>query len=85
VTMMLSGAQGWPVLEDYYKSVAAELSSRAGRMIEHQTYKQLCGEFHSASAFGFSVAVGLAQRNQSGVLLYTLSPRGSKALCCVQP
>ncbi|MEI2724284.1 MAG: beta-ketoacyl synthase N-terminal-like domain-containing protein [Verrucomicrobiota bacterium] len=85
VAIFLSGAQGWPVLEDDYRSVAAELSARAGRTIEHQTYKQLCGEFHSASAFGFSVAVDLVQRIRSGVLLYTLSPRGGKALCCVQP
>jgi hypothetical protein len=85
VTMFLSGARGWPILETHYNAVAAELSARAGRRIEHQTYKQLCGEFHSASAFGFSVAVGLVQRNGSGVLLYTLSPRGAKALCCVQP
>ncbi len=85
VAVFLSGAQGWPMLENYYNSVAAELSARAGRTIEHQTYKQLCGEFHAASAFGFSVAVGLVQRNRSGVLLYTLSPRGGKALCCVQP
>ena len=85
VTVLLSGAGGWPVLENYYRAVAAELSVRAGRTIEHQTYKQYCGEFPAASAFGFSVAVGLAQRQKSGVLLYTLSPRGSKALCCVQP
>jgi hypothetical protein len=85
VEIFLSGARGWPVLENCYNSVAAELSVRAGRTIEHQTYKQLCGEFHSASAFGFSVAVGMAQQNRSGVLLYTLSPRGGKALCCVRP
>ncbi|HEU0008642.1 MAG TPA: beta-ketoacyl synthase chain length factor, partial [Verrucomicrobiae bacterium] len=85
VDVLLSGAKGWTVLEDHYNSVAAELSVRAGRKIEHRTYKQRCGEFPSASAFGFSLAVDLAQRSRRGVLLYTLSPRGGKALCCVQP
>jgi len=72
-------------LDENYSAVAAALSKRAGRTIEHQTYKQLCGEFHSASAFGFSVAVNLAREKKCGVLLYTLSPRGAKAICCVQP
>ena len=85
VDVILSGAGGWPELDERYAAVAAALSSRAGRPLEHQTYKQLCGEFQSASAFGFSVAVELAIQRQRGVLLYTLSPRGGKALCCVQP
>ncbi len=85
VDVLVSGAGGWTKLEQYYNAVAAELSARAGRIIEHQTYKQLCGEFHSASAFGFSVAVEVARQRRCGVLLYTLSARGGKALCCVQP
>jgi len=85
VDVLLSGAKGWPALDPMYAAVAAALSARAGRTIEHQTYKQLCGEFHSASAFGFSVAVDLVRQQPRGVLLYTLSPRGGKALCCVQP
>jgi len=85
VAVILSGAGGWPELEEKYAFVAAALAARAGRPLEHQTYKQHCGEFHSASAFGFSVAVELARTRRQGVLLYTLSPRGGKALCCVQP
>jgi hypothetical protein len=85
VDVVLSGAKGWPSLEANYAAVAAALSRRAGRTLEHQTYKQLCGEFHSASAFGFAVAVELARRSRRGVLLYTLSPGGAKAACCVQP
>jgi len=85
IGILLSGGHGLPVLEPLYESMAQEISRRAGRTIEHQTYKQLCGEFHSASAFGFSVAVRLARERQCGVLLYTLSPRGGKALCLVQP
>ena len=69
----------------FSQAVLAALATRAGRKLEHQTYKQLCGEFHAASAFGFSVAVKLVHQGQRGVLLYTLSPRGAKAVCCVQP
>ena len=85
VDVFLSGAKGWPALDENYEAVASALAARAGRTLEHQTYKQHCGEFHSASAFGFSVAVDLVRRGRRGVLLYTLSPRGSKALCCVHP
>lgn len=85
VEIFLSGAGGWPVLEENYFAVAAALSAQAGRTIGHQTYKQWCGEFPSASAFGFSVAVGLVREKKCGVLLYTLSPRGAKAVCCIQP
>jgi 3-oxoacyl-(acyl-carrier-protein) synthase len=85
VEVILSGAGGWPELEEKYAAVAAALTARAGRPLEHQTYKQHCGEFQSASAFGFSVAVELARARRQGVLLYTLSPHGGKALCCVQP
>jgi len=68
-----------------YEAVALALQQRAEKILEHQTYKQLCGEFHSASAFGFSIAVKLAHEKNCGVLLYTLSQRGAKALCVVQP
>ena len=85
VGVILSGAKGYPRLDPFYNSVAAELSVRAGKNLEHQTYKQLCGEFHAASAFGFSLAVKLAHEKNCGVLLYTLSLRGAKAFCCVQP
>ncbi len=85
VAVLLSGAKGFRQLEPRYDAVAAALSKLAGRPLEHQTYKQLCGEFHSASAFGFSVAVNLAHEKKCGVLLYTLSQRGAKAVCLIQP
>jgi 3-oxoacyl-(acyl-carrier-protein) synthase len=85
VEVILSGAGGWQELEEKYADVAVALAARAGRPLEHQTYKQHCGEFQSASAFGFSVAVELARTRRHGVLLYTLSPHGGKALCCVEP
>ncbi|MGZ5505528.1 MAG: beta-ketoacyl synthase N-terminal-like domain-containing protein [Limisphaerales bacterium] len=85
VNVVLSGAKGWPALDAKYAAVVAALSARAGRTLEHQTYKQHCGEFHAASGYGFSVAVELVRQGNHGVLLYTLSPRGGKAICCVQP
>ena len=85
IGVILSGAKGYPQLDPFYESVAAELSLRAGKNLEHQTYKQLCGEFHSASAFGFSIAVQLAREKNCGVLLYTLSLRGAKAVCLIEP
>ena len=83
IDVFLSGAGGWPALDPFYLGVAAALCTRAGRHIEHRTYKQKCGEFHSASAFGFSEAVELVRAGRRGALLYTLSPRGAKALCCL--
>jgi 3-oxoacyl-(acyl-carrier-protein) synthase len=85
VDVILSGAGGWLELEEKYAVVAATLAARAGRPLEHQAYKQHCGEFSSASAFGFSIAVELARTRRVRVLLYTLSPHGGKALCCVEP
>jgi hypothetical protein len=85
VDVLLSGAGGLPALDKMYAAVAVELSERIGRKLEHQTYKQFCGEFHSASAFGFSVAVELVRKGSHGVLMYTLAARGAKALCLVEP
>jgi hypothetical protein len=72
-------------LDPHYQAIVTELSRRTDRPLAQQTYKQDCGEFYSASAYGFSVAVELARQQQGGVLLYTLSVRGGKALCCVEP
>lgn len=85
IDVVLSGAKGWPALDPLYASVVAALSARAGRPLEHQTYKQHCGEFGAASAFGFSVALELVRQRGRGVLLYTLALRGGKALCVLQP
>jgi hypothetical protein len=85
LSVVLSGAKGWLELDEHYSAVVAALSKRAGRALEHQTYKQRCGEFHSASAFGFSVAVGLAHQRKASVLLYTLARGGAKAMCLLEP
>jgi 3-oxoacyl-(acyl-carrier-protein) synthase len=85
VDTVVTGAGGWPELDPMYEALVAALSTRTGRKLDQQTYKPLCGEYHAASAFGFSVAVGIARRSGRGVLLYTLSRRGAKSFCCVQP
>jgi 3-oxoacyl-[acyl-carrier-protein] synthase-1/3-oxoacyl-[acyl-carrier-protein] synthase II len=85
VDLVVSGAGGWPALDPLYKAVLASLSARAGRKLEHLTYKSRCGEFYAASAFGFSVAVDQVRNSRRGALLYTLGMRGAKALCFLQP
>ena len=85
VDVLLSGAGGTPALDPMYGAVAAALSSMTGGRLRHQTYKEHCGEYHSASGFGFSVALSIAHQTGHGVLLYTLGLRGAKALCSVEP
>ncbi|HEU5396914.1 MAG TPA: beta-ketoacyl synthase chain length factor, partial [Verrucomicrobiae bacterium] len=85
IDIVLSGARGFPQLDPLYEGIAAALSGHAGKALEHRTYKRQCGEFHAASAFGFSQAVELAREKRCGVLLLTLSLRGGKAVCCVTP
>ncbi|HEY4414337.1 MAG TPA: beta-ketoacyl-[acyl-carrier-protein] synthase family protein [Verrucomicrobiae bacterium] len=85
IGVILSGAKGYAWLDGRYEAIATALNARAGKNLEHQTYKQLCGEFHSASAFGFSQAVKLAREKNCGVLLFTMSLRGGKSLCVVEP
>jgi 3-oxoacyl-(acyl-carrier-protein) synthase len=85
IKTIITGAKGWPELDPYYDAVIVALSKRIGRTIVQPTYKQHCGEIYSASALGFAKAIELARAQQQPVLLYTLSLRGSKALCCVEP
>lgn len=84
IDLVLSGEGGLPALEPMYHDVIAKLLERTGRTIEHQTYKQSCGEFHAASAFGFSIAVERLRQGKSGVLLFTLSSRGGKGIVLIQ-
>jgi hypothetical protein len=85
VGAIISGAGGWPGLEDRYHSVLAALNVRARRTIDHRTYKQVSGECYSASALGFAAAVELIRQRRCDILLYTLSARGWKSLCWLQP
>ncbi|PIU19166.1 MAG: hypothetical protein COT18_08895, partial [Elusimicrobia bacterium CG08_land_8_20_14_0_20_59_10] len=54
--LLLSGADGDCALDAVYRRVAAQLDGRAGRPVPHGSYKQLCGEYKSASGFGFALA-----------------------------
>jgi hypothetical protein len=85
VDALLCGDKGSVALDPLYAAVGKALAARAGRTLDGHSYKDRCGEFHAASAFGFSVALDLVRRGSRGVLLYTLSLRGAKALCLVQP
>ena len=85
VSAVFSGTGGWAALESHYQTVIAGLSAKVGRKLEHHTYKQDCGEFGAASAFGFAAAVEWVRQNQRGALLYTLCPRGGKSICCIEP
>jgi 3-oxoacyl-(acyl-carrier-protein) synthase len=85
VGAIFSGTGGWAGLEEHYQSVITALTERSGGKIEHRTYKQDCGEFGSASAFGFAAATDWVRPNKRGALLYTLCPRGGKAICCIEP
>ena len=79
IDVVLSGAGGTPMLDRMYAEVTGKLG------LDHRTYKHLCGDHYSASAFGFSQAVELVRAGKRGVLLYTLSVGGAKALCCILP
>jgi hypothetical protein len=100
--LLLTGANGWPRLDDLYIEVASILSDMRRNELRRGAYKQASGEHYSASAFGFFVALGLVRGEidpslclagaprtapQSPpprtVLLYTLAPGGSHALCCL--
>ncbi len=93
VDVLLTGANGESPWDSAYLAVAAVLAKQAGRDIPVAGYKQCCGEHHSASAFGFYVAVGMVRGEIvlpgvstsacRKVVLYTLSPGGGKAVCCV--
>jgi 3-oxoacyl-(acyl-carrier-protein) synthase len=83
--VVVTGAKGFPQLDPRYTEVLLALSRRAGRELEHSTFKQHTGEFLSASAFGFAQAVRLSAERRCSVLLFTLGLRGTKALCCVEP
>jgi 3-oxoacyl-[acyl-carrier-protein] synthase II len=85
IDVVVTGAKGLPELEPMYEAVITGLNERAGKSLEHQTYKQSCGEFHAASAFGFSKAIDVLRRGKCGVLLYTLSLRGGKAMTVIEP
>ena len=90
VDLLLTGANGLPGEDECYQAVAAAFSQQAGRTVLCGAYKHGCGEHHSASAFGFLTAIGLvrgeipAERPCRTVVLLTLSPTGTKGMCCIR-
>ena len=100
VDMLLTNARSPADRKGFYRALAGELSRLAGRTIACGAYKQACGEFPSSSAFGFLTAVGLVRgqlrpefcvASPTGapstcrtVVLFTLSPTGTKGMCCVR-
>jgi 3-oxoacyl-[acyl-carrier-protein] synthase II len=85
IEVLLTGAHGSAALEPLYQQLVSEVQRRRGVGLRHETYKDQCGEFHSASAFGFSRAVELVRKGAKGVVVYTLAERGSKALSVIRP
>ncbi len=75
--LMVSSSNGDCALDSVYQRVAQELGRRIGRSISHTGYKQLCGDYKAASAFGFSVS---ALMLQSGSIAKGLSLIGGEQL-----
>jgi len=90
VDLLLTGANNVPAQTEFYRGLVAEFSRRAGHEILLDTYQHVGGEHHSASAFGFFTAIGLvrgeiaAERACKTVVLLTLSPTGTKGMCCLR-
>jgi 3-oxoacyl-(acyl-carrier-protein) synthase len=98
--LLLTGANGLAQPDDFYSAVAEALSKLAGKKIGCGAYKHVCGEHHSASAFGFVTAVGLVRGEIAPefctadkttlpgacrtVVLLTFSPTGTKGMCCIR-
>ncbi|MEI6971622.1 MAG: beta-ketoacyl synthase N-terminal-like domain-containing protein, partial [bacterium] len=61
VGLLLTGANGWHVMDARYLAVAEALSKEAGRPVACGAYKQWCGEFHAASALGLLAAIGVVR------------------------
>jgi hypothetical protein len=85
IDVLLTGAHGAIALEPAYQQFLTAAIKSCGSGAYQEMYKDRCGEYHSASGFGFARAVDLVQAGAKGVLMYTLSARGSKAMCVIRP
>jgi len=85
VNSLVTGEGGSRVLDPMYTSLTETLSRRTRPVLEHRTYKHRCGEYPSASGFGFSVALELLREGRRAVLLCTLGWRGAKAFALLEP
>jgi 3-oxoacyl-(acyl-carrier-protein) synthase len=87
--LLLTGANGLREQDEFYQAVAAAFSRQVGHDVRCRGYKHGCGEHHSAAAFGFLTAIGLVrgeiamERPCRTVVQFTLSPSGTKGMCCV--
>ncbi len=100
IDLLLSGANGDSALDAVYLRAAEEFGRRADRLIPHTGYKQLCGDYKTASAFGF--ALGALALNSGAlpaglcapglppgarirtVLSYTVSRSGAHSACLLK-
>lgn len=97
--LILTGADGDAQLRDLYLPSLTSLAKAGGREIGYGRYKNLCGEFCSASAIGLALAVELLQGNQiptglmirggreptdmNNILLYQIARPGFHSACLV--
>lgn len=97
VDFFLFGANGDAETDRHYGTVERAVSAAAGRDVAFGTYKQLCGEFCSASALGTAIAAAALRdgrlpdeivlrapepgRPLARTLVYHLSPFGYHSAC----
>ena len=97
--LILTGADGEAQLRDLYLPSLTALFKAGGREIGYGHYKNLCGEFCSASAIGLALAVEMLQGSQippglmirggreptgmNNILLYQIARPGFHSACLV--
>jgi 3-oxoacyl-(acyl-carrier-protein) synthase len=97
--LILTGADSEAQLQDLYLPTLTALGRAAGREIGYGLYKNLCGEFCSASAIGLGLAVEILQGNRippgfvvrggrepaglNNILLYQIARPGFHSACLV--
>ena len=97
--LILTGADCEAQLRDLYLPSLTALSKAGGKEIGYGLYKNLCGEFCSASAIGLALAVEMLQGNQippglmirggreptgiNNILLYQIAKPGFHSACLV--
>jgi 3-oxoacyl-(acyl-carrier-protein) synthase len=97
--LILTGADGEAQLRDLYLPSLTALWKAGGREISYGFYKNLCGEFCSASAIGLALAVEMLQGNRipaglmtrggrepaaiNNILLYQIARPGFHSACLV--
>jgi 3-oxoacyl-(acyl-carrier-protein) synthase len=85
VDMILVGANGDARSDAAYAGVVKSLSDALGRSVPCRTFKQMCGEFCTASAIGCAMASDIVRERVGprGVLLYNRHETGYHSACLV--